>query len=337
MDESNRPSRRWPLTAIGAFFFMAGLVIAAWNVELPYVAFSSGPVADAADVVVAESVDTYPPSGSLLMLTIVSQEVNVIEAMVAAFDPHIDLVRIEALRSPDETEEDYRLRNLSLMDDSVRAAITAALDWLGYEMVPQEILIIEVSPEVPASDLLEPGDRILAVDGADVVRSTDLTALVDSKSPGDTVTITVSREGVVTMVDVELVARQDEPDRPMIGIAIREITEPPFPIDIESGNIGGPSAGMMYTLAILDYLTPGELTGGEVVAGTGTITADGSVGAIGGVRQKVVGAAAAGAKYVLVPESNYAEALTAGVDGVEIVAIASLDDALDFLERLVSG
>jgi len=120
----------------------------------------------------------------------------------------------------------------------------------------------------------------------------------------------------------------------MIGITVGELTEPPFPVAIEAGAVGGPSAGMMHTLAIVDTLTPGELTQGHVIAGTGTIAYDGTVGGIGGIRQKIVGAEAAGAEYVLVPQSNYDEALTAERRAIEIVPVETIQDALDFLETL---
>jgi PDZ domain-containing protein len=120
----------------------------------------------------------------------------------------------------------------------------------------------------------------------------------------------------------------------MIGIVLGELTEPPFPIEIRAGDVGGPSAGMMHTIAIVDSLTEGELTHGRVIAGTGTIDLDGNVGSIGGIRQKVVAAEAAGAEYILVPEANYESALTAERDDIEIVPVATLDQAISFLESL---
>lgn len=120
----------------------------------------------------------------------------------------------------------------------------------------------------------------------------------------------------------------------MIGVLLGELSEPPFPVEIEPGDVGGPSAGMMHALAIIDTLTEGELTDGHVVAGTGTIGLDGTVGTIGGIRQKVVAAEAAGAEYILVPQGNYETALTAERDSIEIVPVATIDDAVDFLESL---
>jgi len=120
----------------------------------------------------------------------------------------------------------------------------------------------------------------------------------------------------------------------MIGIVLGELTEAPFPIEIQAGDVGGPSAGMMHAIAIIDTLTEGELTQGRIIAGTGTIAPDGSVGSIGGIRQKVVAAEAAGADIILVPLGNYESALTAERRDIEIVPVATLGEALAYLEGL---
>jgi PDZ domain-containing protein len=332
-DQTERGSS-WPLFLIGGLLVAGALALAAWNVELPYLAFSSGPVSDAADAVVAEEIEVFPPDGELLMLTVVSQDVNVFEALIAGLDPSIDLVPKEAFRQPDETDDEYRRRVLAQMDDSSQRAITVALSHLGYEMVPVDVLITDLMDNAPSSEVLQIGDAVNSFDGVEIVRSSDLTDALAGHAPGDIVLMGITREGSEQTIDVELAARPDDPEGAMIGITVGELTEPPFPLSIESGSIGGPSAGMMHTLAIVDTLTPGELTGGHVIAGTGTIQYDGSVGGIGGIRQKVVGAEAAGAEYILVPEGNYEEALTAERERIEIVPVAHIDEALDFLENL---
>jgi PDZ domain-containing protein len=332
-DQSERGSS-WPLYLIGALFVMGALALGAWNLELPYLAFSSGPVSDAADAVTAEEVDTFPPDGELLMLTVVSQDVNIFEALIAGLDPTIDLVPKEAYRPPDESDEDYRQRVLAQMDDSQQRAITVALGYLGYEMVPIDVLITDLIAEAPSSEVLQIGDSVNSFDGIEIVRGTDLTGALDGRQPGDLIEMGITREGTERLVEVELAARPDDSGGAMIGITVGELTEPPFPVAIEAGAVGGPSAGMMHTLAIVDTLTPGELTQGHVIAGTGTIAYDGTVGSIGGIRQKIVGAEAAGAEYVLVPQGNYEEALTAERRAIEIVPVETIQDALDFLETL---
>lgn len=308
--------------------------IVAWNLELPYLAYSPGPISDAADSVVAEDVTVYPPQGELLMLTVSTQDVNIFEAAIAGVDPRVDLVRKEAVRRAGETDEEYRSRVLQQMDDSNFRAVAVALDYLGYDMVPTEVVIDSVLEDVPAELLLEPGDTIRAINGSTVTTVGDVTTALEELAPGDVIQMRLERNGSIVEVEVELAEKEDEPGEPLIGIGLGELTEAPFPIAIQTGDVGGPSAGMMHTIAIIDSLTEGELTGGRVIAGTGTIQADGSVGNIGGIRQKVVGAEAAGAEYILVPQGNYESALTAERESIEIVPVATLEDAIGFLESL---
>lgn len=337
MTDTTEQSKRtiWPYATLAGLFLAAALLVVAWNIEIPYLAYSPGPVADAIDGIQVEDVPADDPDGDLLMLTIVGQPVNVIEAFIARFDPAIDLVKRELVRRPDETAEEYRSRVLAQMSDSNHRAIRTALDHLGYPMVPVELIVEDFVERTPAAGVLQQGDSIVAVDGKKVSSADELTPLVRARGIGDVLTITVLRDGQEVDVEVELVERDDTPGVAMIGILLGEITEPPFPIDINSGDIGGPSAGLMHTLAIIDVLSEGDLTKGNVIAGTGTIDpTDGAVGAIGGVKQKVVAAEAAGAQYILVPKDNYASALEAPRNDIEIVAVASLAEALDFLESL---
>jgi PDZ domain-containing protein len=334
MEAEKKRGASWPLYLVGVLFVVGVGSVIAWNIELPYLAFSAGPVSDAADSVVTEGVDVYPPDGELLMLTVVSQDVNVFEALIAGIDPTIDLVPKAALRRAGESDEAYRNRVLQQMEDSNFRSIFVALDYLGFEMVPTEVVINEFVEGVPAESVLELGDTIIAVNGVAVTQVDDIRQVTEGMSVGDTLKMTVDRGGVEVDVDVELAEREDEPGVPMIGVVLGELTEPPFPLSIQAGDVGGPSAGMMHTLAIIDTLTEGELTKGHVIAGTGTIKVDGTVGNIGGIRQKVVGAEAAGATYILVPQGNYDTALTAERSTIEIVPIATINDAIEFLERL---
>ncbi len=334
MEAEKKRSPFWPLYLIGALVVVGVMGVVAWNIELPYLAFSAGPVSDAADSVVAEDVDIYPPDGELLMLTVVSQDVNVFEALIAGIDPTIDLVPKGAFRRAGESDEDYRNRVLQQMDDSNFRSISVALDYLGLEMMPTEVVINEFVEGVPAESVLELGDTIIAVNGVTIAKVDDIRQVTEDMSVGDVLTMTVIREEVEVDVNVELTEREDEPGVAMIGVILGELTGPPFPLSIQAGDVGGPSAGMMHTLAIIDTLTEGELTKGHVIAGTGTIKVDGTVGNIGGIRQKVVGAEAAGAEYILVPQGNYDSALTAERTVIEIVPIATIDDAIEFFERL---
>lgn len=333
-EQPREKSASWPLYLIGSLFVAGFLSVIAWNIELPYLAYSVGPVSDAADAVVVEGVDVFPPEGELLMLTVLNQDVNVFEAVIAGFDPTIDLIRKEAVRRVGESDEEYRNRVLQQMSDSNFRSIAVALGYLGYELVPTEVVINDIVPDVPAADVLELGDTVIEVNGAEIKSVDDFPPALEGFGVGDAIDVTVLRGEDRVDLEVELAEREEEPGVPMIGIVLGELTEPPFPITIEAGDVGGPSAGMMHSIAIIDALTEGELTGGRVIAGTGTIDFDGNIGNIGGIRQKVVAAEAAGAEYILVPKGNYESALTAPRDSIEIVPVGTLTEAIGFLEGL---
>ncbi len=336
---SSSPPRRWPLAAALAALFLAGGAVAAWSVNLPYYAFSSGPVGDALEVIEVEEAEVFAPQGELIMLTVSGQEVNLFEAVAASFDPDVDLVPTEAVRPPDETDEEFVLRNRSLMDTSTETAITVALQRLGFAVAPASdgIRVAEVVEGTPAAEKLQKDDVIIAIAGEPVTVAEELGPIVTEYQVGQTIDLDVLRGDTELAVEVELVPRADDPGRPMIGISVETLNprfDFPFPISIEAGQIGGPSAGMMYTLAVMDLLAPDDLTRGHVIAGTGTIDLEGNVGAIGGVRQKVVAAEAAGAEYMLVPAANLAEARTARRSRLELASVTTLDDALAFLSAL---
>lgn len=322
------------LTAAGALFFLVGLVIIAWNIPLPLIAYSPGPVTDAADSIVVDGAPMYAGDGELVMLTVAGQDINAFEVLIAAADPTVDVLARQAVRPPDETDEDYRRRNLQLMDQSTATAISVALSRVDTGTQQPSVFITGYAADTPAGQVLEIGDRLIALGGERIEAAEDLAGVMAERAPGDEVPIEVERDGEVVGYDVELVAQEEEPDLPMIGIFVREL---PFWVDIDSGVVGGPSAGLMYSLAIIDVLTPGSLTNGHVVAGTGAIDLEGNVGNIGGVRQKVVAAQAAGAEYMLVPAGNHETASGAPRDDLELVPVATIDEALDFLDGLATA
>jgi PDZ domain-containing protein len=170
-----------------------------------------------------------------------------------------------------------------------------------------------------------------------VTTADEAAAVIRSYDVGDTITLSGTRAEEPFSTSVTLVPHPDIEGAPMVGVLFDTVNlemELPIDVRVDSRNIGGPSAGMMYTLAIMDLLSEEDLTKGHRIAGTGTIRFDETVGAIGGVRQKVFAARAIGAEYVLVPQDNYPDALTAAGDEVQIVPVATLQDALDFLDSL---
>jgi Lon-like protease len=319
---------KWLIAFVVSLVLSAGAAVGAWAVDLPYVGWSPGPISGAVDaVVIEEGLERYAPSGDMLVLTVVSQPLNIYELLVAIFDPSVDVYDRAVVRIEGETDEEYRTRQLGLMDSAVQRALAIAFSRVGIDVGDVQFRIESVLGGFPASAVLSPGDIVLEVEGVPMDTIEVIRDQIAGRDPGDTVMLTISRDGEVRDVQVTLGETADEETgepRTIIGITIGPYVDPPARID--TNNVGGPSAGMMYTLALIDLLTEDDLTKGHVVAGTGTIEADGSVGGIGGIRQKVVAAEAAGAAYMLVPASNYEAALTAERGDLQLVSVATIDE-----------
>jgi len=173
----------------------------------------------------------------------------------------------------------------------------------------------------------------MAVERAPVDNLEEATDAIGSRKIGDMVVLSILREDERYEVEVTLAEHMEVPGRPMVGVSLGAYTPPaelPFEIDIDRATSGGgPSAGMMYALGLIDLLTEEDLVRGNIIAGTGTISSDGHVGPVGGIRQKVVAARNAGARYILVPEQNYPDAVSAGTEGVEIMSVSSIEEAVE--------
>ncbi len=333
------PFPRWPAAALVMFVLVAGIIVAAWQINVPYYALSPGPVEDVGDLIDVEGSEIYLLNGDLYMLTVSLQEVNAFEYAQGWLDPSVDLVEREVIRPSDISPEEHREANRLSMEDSKNTAIAVALIHLGYPVsdAGEGVLVTSVVEDTPADGVLKVGDVITEVDGTPVFIRDDGVNAIIANAIGDTIALKVDRDGEIIDLEVTLIEHTQSPGQPMVGFTPDTYNRSlalPFEVDIDTANVGGPSAGMMYALTIVDLLTEEDLTKGNVIAGTGTISSDGSVGGIGGVRQKVAAAQAAGARYILVPESNYADALTMKADGVEIYSITNLEDALSILEGL---
>ncbi|MDP8959674.1 MAG: PDZ domain-containing protein [Actinomycetota bacterium] len=335
----------WPIwaVAVAVLLLLVGAgAVWAWNLRLPYYALSPGPTQEVVDLISVDEqaeVQVFAPQGDLYFLTVLLQPVNVYEYLEAWLDPRVDVVERENIRPPGTSEEELRRINRDLMDESKTFAVCVALQHLDFQArcQGQGARVMGFVEGTPAASVLQEGDVIVRIAGEAVNLATDAVSLVAEQEIGERVPITVVRDGRRVQVEVRLVEHVQEPGRPMVGILLDTVdlnVRLPFDITIDSHNVGGPSAGMMYTLGVIDLLSEGNLTHGLVVAGTGTIRLDGEVGEVGGVRQKVFAARAAGADYVLVPEGNYQEALGATGGEIEVVAVSDLDEALRFLGSL---
>ncbi|GAA1690570.1 PDZ domain-containing protein [Microbacterium sediminicola] len=279
---------------------------------------------------------TYETSGALDLLTVQvagspERRPSWFELAMAWFDPSRAIVPIESVFPSGVTSEERSEVNAALMVDSQAEATAAALTELGYDVGTAET-VYSVGEGSAADGVLVAGDVIVAVGGQDVADVQQIRDLVQD-ADGAAVAIDILRDG--TPMTVSLTPAFDsESDAWLIGVTLT--TEYDFPVDvtIQLDNVGGPSAGMMFALGIMDVMTPDQLNGGAEVAGTGTITADGVVGAIGGIRQKLWGALNAGAEYFLAPDSNCDEVAGNVPGDLQVFAVATLDDALAALDAI---
>jgi Lon-like protease len=330
---------RWPFALVGTALLTGAAVLALWPLKVPYYAMSPGPVEEVADLVTVGDVPVYTTNGDLFLLTVGLREVNIFEYLEAQVDPRVDLVGREVIRPAGVTQEEATRSNLEAMDQSIDAAVYVALTRLGYEVgfTGDGVSVIEVAEGTPAEGVLQVGDIITHIEGRQVITADDAGTIIRTFQIGDTINLSGTRAGEPLSVDITLIAHPDVEGAPMVGVVLDTVNlglDLPIDLVIDSRNIGGPSAGMMYAITVLDLLTPEDLAKGHRIAGTGTIHFDETVGAIGGVRQKVFAARSVGAEYIIVPTDNYPDALTAAGDGIEIVAVATLQDALDFLDSL---
>ncbi len=330
---------RWPFVLTGMALLIGAAVLALWPLKVPYYAISPGPVEEVADLVSVDDVPVYTTNGDLFLLTVGLREVNIFEYLEAQLDPRVDLVGREVIRPAGVTQEEATRSNLEAMDQSIDAAVYVALTRLGYEVgfSGEGVSVLEVVDDTPAAGVLQVGDVITHVNGRAVATADDAGAVIRTFQIGETINLSGTRAGQPLSVDITLAPHPDLEGSPMVGVVLDTVNldlDLPIDLEIDSRNIGGPSAGMMYAIAVLDLLTEEDLAKGHRIAGTGTIHFDETVGAIGGVRQKVFAARSVGAEYIMVPIDNYPDALTAVGDDIEIVSVATLQDALDFLDSL---
>jgi PDZ domain-containing protein len=276
-----------------------------------------------------------PPAGKgqLRMVTVsVISSVNLLEAIKGWIAGEDAVVPRKLIYPEDKTEQEVEQENKQEFENSQTSAETAALKYLGY---PVQVTVTQVTPESASVGKLQEGDVIDSVDGTQVTSMAKLLELVQAKPAGSTLKIGYTRGGEKGTVD--LVTKPSTDGTPRIGVSIKSVQPHPFDLRIKLDKIGGPSAGMMFALGIIDKLKPEDLTHGKIIAGTGTIDDEGSVGPIGGITQKLYGARAAGTTHFLVPADNCAEAVTNVPSGLTLVKVATLQEATAALNAIGSG
>jgi PDZ domain-containing protein len=336
---ARRRTPRWPFVVVVISLLIGLGVVLLWPLKLPYYAIYPGPVEEVHDLITIQDVETYHPSGDLFLLTVGLREVNAFEYVEAEFDGKVDLIGRDVIRPPGVTQEEVARTNMEAMDESIDTAVYVALKRLGYQVsfTGDGVKVLQTVEGSPAQGALQVGDLITKIAGKPVVTTDDAAAVIRSFKVGDTITLEGTRNEQPLSVSITLVEHPDLAGQPMVGVVFETVNLKlvlPIDLKVDSRNIGGPSAGMMYAITVLDLLSPDDLTRGHRIAGTGTIRFDETVGAIGGVRQKVFAARSIGAEYVLVPKDNYEDAVTAAGDGIKVVSVSTLQDALDFLATL---
>jgi len=327
---------------------------------VPYVVLVPGPVTDtlgsvqssasgtshSVPVVSATGTKTYPTQGHLYLTTvgIVPGDCNahptLWQALRAWWNSDDAVQPHQAICPPGDSAQQVQKENEQEMTQSQRDAVTAALLELGYKPVTQKVIVGDVTSGLPAEKVLQTGDVIDTIDGKPVTNVKALHQLINVRPVGSTLSLGITRDGKARTVQITTVKAQDGTGRPLVGIT-PDLTATFGKVNVKIGldpaDVGGPSAGLAFTLGIIDKLTPGSLTGGRTVAGTGTIDAFGIVGPIGGIQQKIAAAAKAGATVFLAPASECSDAKAAAPKSLTVVKVDTLKTALSALNAIAAG
>ena len=339
----------WNIAVLVAFFVALAAVVAGSLVRLPYAIVSPGPTFNALGeenlggstkpVIAVDGLPTYPADGTLRFLTVVikggpGHPVDAWDLLGAWLDPARDVYPVDQMFDPNANEQQVAEESAIQMEGSQEEAKAVALRAVG-EKVPTHVVVAQVLGTSKAKGLLEAGDRFVSVGGTAASDPDAIRAAIQRVKPGDTVSIVVARSGKRETVQVPTIAGTG--GRTAIGVLLGVEHDFPVKVTINAGDVGGPSAGLMFALAIYDKLTPGSLTGNHAIAGTGTIDDQEQVGPIGGIRQKLEGARGAGSDYFLAPAANCPEVVGHVPDGLQVVKIGTFDEAVSAVEAIAKG
>ncbi|MCU1352760.1 MAG: hypothetical protein JWM05_1969 [Acidimicrobiales bacterium] len=317
---------------------VAAISLLAWS-SVPYIAISPGGARAVEPLVTVRKAKAYPASADILFTTVsvsAPDRTTGLQAIAGWLDSTVD-VSPKKLIIGDQSAAQNDKFNVQLMTSSKDKAAKVALTRLGYRVGVSHrgAVVADLDPSLPVAEVLSPGDTVIGAAGKPVGTKEDLIAIIATKRPGDSIRLRVRALGATRARDVtaRTVPNPTKRSKAMLGVSIEtfEVYKLPVDIGIDSGKVGGPSAGLAFTLAILDRLTPGSITGGHKVAVTGTIEVNGSVGEIGGVKQKTEAAVRAGAQLFIVPPGEFADATKAAHRRIRIAKAGTLDQALQVL------
>jgi PDZ domain-containing protein len=323
-------------------------------IPVPYVMSAPGPVFNTIgevndiELISISGAPSYPTEGELDMTTVSEfggpqDGLEMFQAIWGWVSPERKVVPRESVYPEGETEAENAARNVEAFSTSQSYAIAAAMDYLE-QPINEQVIVTSVGMGTPAQDKLRAGDEILEVDGVVMTAPEQVVDAVRSKPIGTELNFSLVRSGSKLDVIVTSSTRPDDPATeqdeatiPYIGIGIDVNYSADFEIKFGVTGVGGPSAGMMFAIGIVDKLTPGALTQGKIIAGTGTIDPEGNVGEIGGIQQKLIGARDAGAVLFLAPQGNCDEVIGNIPDGLTVASVATLEDAMTAIAAFNSG
>ena len=320
----------------------AGLFLAI--APTPYLVEKAGPVYNVLSTIAGKPMititgkQTYPTKGDLDMLTVTlkgdsTRGASWFDVGLAKFDSTVSIINKDDVYPPGWDDAKLNEEADMMMLDSQANAKAAALTLLGIPFT-SSVKVTSVTKSGPAGNFLKAGDTLLTVQGEKARDIDQVKSFVRATKGKAQVQLEIERNGKRSIVYV-LPKLIDKEWR--MGIYVQSVPKFPFKIDIEVGNVGGPSGGQILTLAIYDKLTPGALTGGKKIAGTGTVSPDGTIGPIGGIRQKLYGAVRAGAKWFLAPSDNCDEVIGHVPDGIRVVKVSNIKDSLNAVKAIASS
>ena len=283
-----------------------------------------------------ENVQTYEYEGNLYQLTVRRDEANYFVYAWARLNSQIDLYPREVILPDGVTPQELSEISIQNMMTSENVAIAVALDSLNYEIQSEGdgVLVVGLLDDSPVKDKLIKNDLIVSINNELVKSVSEFISMLRTYEIGDMVNIGLIRNEQEVTIETKLIEHVEYENEPMVGFLASTPNQQfifPFEVDIKTGNVGGPSAGMMMALNVYNLLTEDDITNGKKIAGTGTIEIDGSIGPVGGVKQKVIAAKRANAGLILVPTANYEEASVFADDNTQIVAVDSFDNALNVI------
>lgn len=322
------------------------LLIALWAVALltplPYVTYEPGVTVDVLgapdgqEIIQVHGRKTYRDNGELRLTTVYvtrpESDVNLIQLMEGWISADDAVYPKRVVYPPGETDEASRKEGALEMVNSQDSAVAVALTEIGIHY-DEATKVFAVDPKAPAGGVLKVGDLLRSINGTPVTTPSDVEKAVVAAGPGKPMELRIERAGQPRTLTL---TPEEKDGQARVGIEMLSSYRFPFQVTVGiDDQIGGPSAGLMFSLGIYDTLTPGSLTDGNVIAGTGTIAPSGKVGPIGGIQQKIAAAREAGAELFLVPSANCREALGASNGDMRLVRASTMHDAVTALEAWV--